>query len=326
MPKNKAASSRGFLDRSDLESGSSRLTAARDARVRSSKDAAVPFGTCFLSLAPLHDPVASPSGHWYSREAMLQHILTKKREIKALQAAYDEQQENVLLMEQQAQEDAKLALEAEARRMMELGAGTLRDVQENVEGATDSHGDDKSKINKNKHVDVNGNGDDDQGNNSSALPHTSLEKRRRELLAGEERAHKKKKVDLRSRQEKLLELSHSSPWLARFAPEAKAGTLKAPPKRPPSPVSGAGIRVKDLVPFDVIPDPSDPGHALCAVSKRRIGVQPAVLLRPARAVISESVFDELVKPSMTCPLSGAKLTDKDIVRLSAASSSSSTSS
>ena len=48
-----------------------------------------PFGYCCLSLNPVVDAVVSPSGHLYSREAILEYLLLKTKGIKLQQAQYE---------------------------------------------------------------------------------------------------------------------------------------------------------------------------------------------------------------------------------------------
>ena len=55
-------------------------------------DSQLPFGYCALSLAPAEDPVVSPSGRLYSREFILEYILTKNQELKKQQREYEAQQ------------------------------------------------------------------------------------------------------------------------------------------------------------------------------------------------------------------------------------------
>lgn len=52
----------------------------------------LPFGYCGLSMYPAEDPVVTPSGHIYSRESILEYLLTKSKEIKEQCKAYEEQQ------------------------------------------------------------------------------------------------------------------------------------------------------------------------------------------------------------------------------------------
>jgi hypothetical protein len=48
-------------------------------------DSQLPFGYCALTLAPVVEPVVTPSGHIYSREAIFEHMLTKNQELKRMQ-------------------------------------------------------------------------------------------------------------------------------------------------------------------------------------------------------------------------------------------------
>lgn len=59
-------------------------------------DSQLPFGYCCLSLTPVVDPVVSPSGHVYSREAIIEYLLTKTQEIKRQNKAYELQQAKVV--------------------------------------------------------------------------------------------------------------------------------------------------------------------------------------------------------------------------------------
>jgi hypothetical protein len=52
----------------------------------------LPFGYCALSLYPAEDAVVSPSGHLYSRESVLEYLLSKSKDLKVLREQYEEQQ------------------------------------------------------------------------------------------------------------------------------------------------------------------------------------------------------------------------------------------
>ena len=56
---------------------------------RTGADAQLPFGWCALSLQPAKDPVCTPSGHIYSRESLLEHMVSKGDELKAARAKWD---------------------------------------------------------------------------------------------------------------------------------------------------------------------------------------------------------------------------------------------
>lgn len=66
---------------------------------RLSTDSQLPFGCCALGLSPAEDPVATPSGHIYSREAIVEYLLTKTLELKKAKENYE-----TYLSSQQAQQ------------------------------------------------------------------------------------------------------------------------------------------------------------------------------------------------------------------------------
>ncbi|XP_075038202.1 nitric oxide synthase-interacting protein [Mixophyes fleayi] len=59
--------------------------------VRLSRDAVKDFDCCCLSLQPCKDPVVTPDGYIYEKEAILEYILHQKREIARQMKAYDKQ-------------------------------------------------------------------------------------------------------------------------------------------------------------------------------------------------------------------------------------------
>ncbi|XP_073513833.1 nitric oxide synthase-interacting protein [Phyllobates terribilis] len=59
--------------------------------VRLSKDAVKDFDCCCLSLQPCKDPVVTPDGYIYEKEAILEYILHQKREIARQMKAYEKQ-------------------------------------------------------------------------------------------------------------------------------------------------------------------------------------------------------------------------------------------
>ena len=76
---------------------------------RLSVDSQLPFGYCSLSLYPTDaDAVVSPSGHIYSKEAILEYLLSKMKEIKQQQQQYEQQLLDEKLQEQKQVEEEKL--------------------------------------------------------------------------------------------------------------------------------------------------------------------------------------------------------------------------
>uniref|UniRef100_A0A7N4V568 Nitric oxide synthase-interacting protein n=1 Tax=Sarcophilus harrisii TaxID=9305 RepID=A0A7N4V568_SARHA len=87
--------------------------------VRLSRDAVKDFDCCCLSLQPCHDPVVTPDGFLYEREAILEYILHQKREIARQMKAYEkqrgaQQEERRELSRAAAQDQLRGFLEKEA--------------------------------------------------------------------------------------------------------------------------------------------------------------------------------------------------------------------
>jgi len=81
------------------------------------------FGYCCLSLGPARDPVTTPSGHIYSREAIVAYLLTKTKELKAKQAAT---QMKLATREKQQQKEAQLSLEQQNQEFLVKDQGALQ--------------------------------------------------------------------------------------------------------------------------------------------------------------------------------------------------------
>jgi hypothetical protein len=62
---------------------------------------------------------------------------------------------------------------------------------------------------------------------------------------------RKRHIDDTDNVTKLAELKRVSPWITQFTPTAAAHEISEPPRRPPSPFSGKGLRTKDLIPIDL---------------------------------------------------------------------------
>ncbi|XP_075461872.1 nitric oxide synthase-interacting protein [Ascaphus truei] len=59
--------------------------------IRLSKDAVKDFDCCCLSLQPCKDPVLTPDGYIYEKEAILEYILHQKKEMARQMKAYEKQ-------------------------------------------------------------------------------------------------------------------------------------------------------------------------------------------------------------------------------------------
>ena len=219
----------------------------------------------------------------YSREAIFEHMLTKTQELKRQQALYD------------AQEAKKLAAEVEGLEARGAEEAS-RFVSSQLALAVTSRAE-------------------------SAAPAT---KKRKAAAAAEEgdaeRASTVAKLssEVGDRVTKA-QLKGTAYWLPQFQPEHRVAPIKEPPKRPGSPNTGQPLRLKDLHPvalkLDVDTADVHEKRYQCALSDKQITFQDTVLLKKSNKVVLSSIYRDLVKPTMTCPFSGGKLKEKDVLKL-----------
>ena len=271
---------------------------------RLSTDSHLPFGHCQLNLSPITDmAVATPSGHIYSKEAIVQYMLTKNVELKKRKA-----------------ECERLRLDVENRRV-EWEAKMGKRLCD-------------SFVRK------------DQGAMSTALVVRSDDDPISSSAAAAAR-HPSSASSIGGGKKHENTLKHVSYWLASSQPQHRAkgsengdfdyeGEIAAlppmPPDRPPSPNSGEPLKLKQLIPLHLVHEGEEEGidskannkgggsndsggRILCAVSHKTITTQPTIALKNTGYVMLQSVYDELAKPTMTCPVTGRKFKEKDVLPL-----------
>lgn len=280
---------------------------------RLTTESQLPFGHCCLSLSPaLSDNkeggvgsggnggvVATPSGHIYSREAIVQYLLTKNGDIKRMKEEYD-----------------KKRLDVESRRVEWEEKNTKK--EENLfvkkdQGAMVVHG-----SNTNNHSI----GDGSKKASAAAGTKNSKESGENSLkkisfwLASSQPVHQK-----------------GAGENGDFDYEAELDALPPPPpERPASPMSGNPLKLKQLIPLHLIREGDDDksskgknsgndmGKVLCAVSGKTITNHSVVAIRTSGQVMIRSVYEELARPTMTCPVTGKKFKEKDVIELQKAAS------
>lgn len=60
-------------------------------RMRASKDSVKDFDCCCLTLQPCRNPVITPDGYLYDKEAIIEYILTKKKEFRSKMKQYEKE-------------------------------------------------------------------------------------------------------------------------------------------------------------------------------------------------------------------------------------------
>lgn len=246
------------------------------------------FGTCCLSLSPIDgDAVATPSGHVYSREAIVEYLLTKNGELKKEKSEYERKRLVI--------ENRRVEMEEQNRKIAE-----------------------QKFVKK------------DQGAMSSAI-----------VLRKEDGDKKRPAVasSTSDQSRSTNSLNQVSYWLATAQPQHTKGMAKdgefdyvkeiealgeAPPDRPPSPMSKNPLKLKSLIPIHLVHEGDEDGKAkkgdatgkiLCGVSHKAITTQPAVLIKNSGQIMLKSVYEELAKPDMVCPVTSKKFKEKDVIEL-----------
>ncbi|XP_068097496.1 nitric oxide synthase-interacting protein [Hyperolius riggenbachi] len=243
--------------------------------VRLSKDAVKDFDCCCLSLQPCKDPVITPDGFIYEKEAILEYILHQKKEIARQMKAYEKQKnEKKAEMEElsKAAKDSKMKVFLD--KEMSIISKPLNPFSKKADPS----------------------GPVAEAASSSSSSQQSSEDKNKQL---------------------------PSFWIPSLTPEAKTTLVKKPDKNIYCPMSGRSLKMKDLiaVKFTKVDDKVDrvglinrQDRYVCAVTRDMLGNSvPCAVLRPSGAVVTMECVERLIKKDMTDPISGEKLTEKDII-------------
>ncbi|XP_077115909.1 nitric oxide synthase-interacting protein [Ranitomeya variabilis] len=240
--------------------------------VRLSKDAVKDFDCCCLSLQPCKDPVVTPDGYIFEKEAILEYILHQKREIARQMKAYEKQKnEKKTEMEELNKAAKESKMKVFLDKEMSIISKPLNPFTRKAESG---------------------------GAEAGSSSQQSGEEKNKQL---------------------------PSFWIPSLTPEAKSTQVKKPDKSVYCPMSGRPLKMKDLisVKFTAVDDKVDrvglinrQDRYVCAVTRDILGNSvPCAVLRPSGAVVTLECVEKLIKKDMTDPISGDKLTEKDIIVL-----------
>nr|KAF6407600.1 nitric oxide synthase interacting protein [Molossus molossus] len=252
--------------------------------IRLSRDAVKDFDCCCLSLQPCHDPVVTPDGYLYEREAILEYILHQKKEIARQMKAYEKQrgarrEEQKELQRAAAQDQVRGFLEKEAaivsrplnpftpKTASSNGAGEGEQAYDAQPGpSTGPTGKDKDK---------------DKMLPSFWIPSLTPEAKATKL-------EKPSRTVTCPMSGKPLRMSDLTP--VRF-------TL----------LDGSVDRVGLITRSE---------RYVCAVTRDSLSnATPCAVLRPSGAVVTLECVEKLIRKDMVDPVNGEKLTDRDIIVL-----------
>ncbi|XP_068848557.1 nitric oxide synthase-interacting protein isoform X2 [Capricornis sumatraensis] len=216
-------------------------------------------------------------GYLYEREAILEYILHQKKEIARQMKAYEKQRG---ARREEQKELQRAAAQDHVRGFLEKEAAIVsRPLNPFTPKAASA-----------------GNGPDDAQPGSSAGP------------AGKDK-------------DKAL----PSFWIPSLTPEAKATKLEKPSRIVTCPMSGKPLRMSDLTPVRFTPLDSSVDRVglitrseryVCAVTRDSLSnATPCAVLRPSGAVVTLECVEKLIRKDMVDPVTGEKLTDRDIIVL-----------
>ncbi|XP_062388190.1 nitric oxide synthase-interacting protein [Sardina pilchardus] len=261
--------------------------------VRLGKDAIKDFDCCCLSLQPCRDPVVTPDGFLYEKEAILEYILHRKTEIAKKMKAYEKQKKA---------QRSENHLEATSEQ------------RERVENFKKNEG---SIVSKPINPFTSGK-DGAAQNGSKAVAGTA---------AGSDSAVAGSSSGAGSSASSSISSTSALPsfWIPSLTPEAKPTLVKKPDKTVLCPMSGRPLKMNELVTVRFTPlDPSldrvklltRQDRYVCAVTKDTLGNSlPCAVLRPSGAVVTLECVEKLIRKDMIDPINGEKLKEKDIIVL-----------
>ncbi|XP_035254093.1 nitric oxide synthase-interacting protein [Anguilla anguilla] len=258
--------------------------------VRLGKDAIKDFDCCCLSLQPCRDPVVTADGYLYEKEAILEYILHQKVEIARKMKAYEKQ---------------KRAQKSDSQ--LESTSGERERVEKFKKR-------ENSIVSKPINPFTAATSRDSEGKSGSVGP-----------AAGSSAASSSAGSSSGSGSGSSSTSALPSFWIPSLTPEAKPTILKKPVKTVLCPMSGRPLKMNELISVRFTPlDPSLDRVALltrqdryvCAVTKDTLGNSlPCAVLRPSGVVVTMECVERLIRKDMTDPVTGDKLTERDIVPL-----------
>ncbi|XP_069033407.1 nitric oxide synthase-interacting protein [Embiotoca jacksoni] len=247
--------------------------------IRLGKDAIKDFDCCCLSLQPCQNPVVTPDGYLYEKQAILEYILHQKTEIAKKLKAYEKQKQ---VQKSSSQLESK---SEERERVQRFKTRENSIVSKPINPFTSGQSTGSEKV---------------QPGSSSGEPASAAS---------------------------AASSSQSLPsfWIPSLTPESKPTLIKKPSKAVLCPMSGRPIKMNELITVRFTPlDPSLDRVALlnrqdryaCVVTRDVLGNSvPCAVLRPSGTVVTQECVERLIKKDMTDPVSGDKLSERDIIPL-----------
>lgn len=260
----------------------SKLTSYGTQSVRLTTDSQLRFGDCCLQLNPAVDPVVTPSGHIYSREAIVSYLLTKRQEINDQKKQY----------EAQISTDARTAI-SEQQTTQTRAIQTFIQKDQGCLNADTTLTDHTASLHKNLKRDIDLIDDETQKKGNKRLKEISYW--------------------LSEAQPEYTEKDRVENIRKNVPKDRPDSPMSGNPLRLKDLVSIQLVREGD---GDTT---SGGGKCMCAVSDKAITTQPVILIKKTGVVILKDVYESVVRgkkgKSMLCPTTGKKFKEKDVLEL-----------
>ncbi|XP_070564782.1 nitric oxide synthase-interacting protein-like [Ptychodera flava] len=258
---------------------------------RLGKDSTRNFDCCCLTLQPCKNPVITPDGWLYDKEAILEYILHQKQAIARQMKEYERQKKQL--------ESEELAKNSEAKvKNLKRFAATEQSITS-------------------KPINPFTNGPPAKKQKTATV--TSATATAAEPKPGPSRETNGEASNAKNGKEL------PSFWIPSLTPDAKPTLIKKPGKHVFCPMSKKQLKVKDLIDieFVAVNDADDKRHLLnkdarymCAVTRDTLSNStPVAILKTSRKVITVECIEKLIKKDMIDPISGEKITEADIIKL-----------
>jgi len=270
--------------------------------IRLGKDSIKDFDCCCLSLQPCRDPVMTPDGYLYEKQAILEFILHQKTENAKKMKAYEKQKkaqrsENHL----EATSEQRTCVANFKKNEGSIVSKPINPFTSGKEGAAQNGPAGSSGSASGSDSAVAGSSSGSSSSSSASASASSSS----------------------SASASSSTSSLPSFWIPSLTPEAKPTLLKKPDKSVLCPMSGRPLKMNELITVRFTPlDPSlervqlitKQDRYVCAVTKDTLGNSvPCAVLRPSGAVVTLECVEKLIRQDMIDPINGEKLREKDII-------------
>uniref|UniRef100_A0A914NJP0 Nitric oxide synthase-interacting protein homolog n=1 Tax=Meloidogyne incognita TaxID=6306 RepID=A0A914NJP0_MELIC len=256
---------------------------------RLGKDSMKSFDCCSLSLQPCREPLISPQGHIFDREAILNYILDQKEAYKRKLKVWEQQRrideekiENALKKEKDKMKEKLIALES-APLPQKTQVPSTPDIRQ-------------------------------------------LKRPQNDKMEGPSNSKKVFEEESISNMEGAKAKEWKSFWVPVLSTTAEPDRIEKPSNKILCPISGVELKFKELLPVKFTPiDERIEFSKLIAMNERYIcpisrdvltNSIRCVYLKTSKSVVCSPCMEKIIRLDMIDPLCGKSLQDSDIIELS----------